>query len=129
MKILRLIFVLSSPVVLSGCAGFALIPLPITIASYAGDGVSYLATGKSMTDHAISDAMSQDCAMHRVLRLKNPCHDFTYREDESRIRQTHLRENFAWLNRFTLSLLKQHPSGDSLAMKRRCCGWNAWPRP
>ena len=25
-----------------------------------------------------------------------------YREDESRIREEHLRENFAWLNRFTL---------------------------
>ena len=35
-----------------------------------------------------------------------------------------MRQNFAWLNRFTLSLLKQHPGKDSLAMKRRCCGWN-----
>ena len=35
-----------------------------------------------------------------------------------------LRQNFAWLNRFTLSLLKQHPDRDSLAMKRRSCGWN-----
>lgn len=40
------------------------------------------------------------------------CHwtlDFTYREDESRIRDKHVLESFAWLNRFTLSLLKQHP--------------------
>jgi hypothetical protein len=50
--------------------------------------------------------------------------DVTYREDESRIRQEALRENFAWLNRFTLSLLKQHPDRTSLAMKRRTCGWN-----
>jgi predicted transposase YbfD/YdcC len=59
--------------------------------------------------------------------IENTCHwslDFTYREDESRIRNLHERENFAWLNRFTLSLLKQHPSRDSIAMKRRCCGWN-----
>lgn len=59
--------------------------------------------------------------------IENTCHwslDVTYREDDSRIRDQHLRENFAWLNRFTLSLLKQHPSRDSLAMKRRCCGWN-----
>jgi predicted transposase YbfD/YdcC len=59
--------------------------------------------------------------------IENTCHwslDFTYREDESRIRDEHLRENFAWLNRFTLSLLKQHPGKDSLVMKRRCCGWN-----
>jgi predicted transposase YbfD/YdcC len=60
--------------------------------------------------------------------IENTCHwslDITYREDESRIREAHLRENFAWLNRFTLSLLKQHPGKDSLIMKRRCCGWNS----
>jgi predicted transposase YbfD/YdcC len=59
--------------------------------------------------------------------IENTCHwslDVTYREDESRIREKHLRENFAWLNRFTLSLLKQHPAKDSLAMKRRSCGWD-----
>jgi predicted transposase YbfD/YdcC len=59
--------------------------------------------------------------------IENSCHwslDFTYREDESRIRDKHLRENFAWFNRFTLSLLKQHPGRDSLVMKRRSCGWN-----
>ena len=59
--------------------------------------------------------------------IENACHwvlDVTYREDDSRIRQQAIRENFAWLNRFTLSLLKQHPSRDSIAMKRRCCGWS-----
>jgi predicted transposase YbfD/YdcC len=59
--------------------------------------------------------------------IENSCHwclDITYREDESRIRDEHLRENFAWLNRLTLSLLKQHPDKDSVAMKRRACGWN-----
>jgi predicted transposase YbfD/YdcC len=50
--------------------------------------------------------------------------DVTYREDESRIREQHPRENMAWLNRFTLSLLKQHPGRDSVAMKRRGCGWS-----
>ena len=48
----------------------------------------------------------------------------TYREDESRIREEGLRENIAWLNRFTLSLLKQHPDRTSMAMKRRSCGWD-----
>jgi predicted transposase YbfD/YdcC len=60
--------------------------------------------------------------------IENTCHwslDITYREDESRIREAQLRENFAWLNRFTLSLLKQHPGQESLIMKRRCCGWNS----
>jgi hypothetical protein len=48
----------------------------------------------------------------------------TFREDESRIRERHLRENFAWLNRFALSLLKQHPGRQSVVMKRRSCGWS-----
>jgi predicted transposase YbfD/YdcC len=59
--------------------------------------------------------------------IENSCHwrlDMTYREDESRIREPHLRETFAWLNRFTLSLLKQHPGKDSIVMKRRACGWS-----
>ena len=59
--------------------------------------------------------------------IENTCHwvlDMTYREDESRIREKALRENFAWINRFTLSLLKQHSANASLVMKRRSCGWN-----
>ncbi len=59
--------------------------------------------------------------------IENGCHwslDMTFREDESRIRTPQTRENFAWLNRFSLSLLKQHPGKDSIAMKRRGCGWS-----
>jgi len=59
--------------------------------------------------------------------IENGCHwslDMTFREDESRIREPQTRENFAWLNRFSLSLLKQHPGKDSIAMKRRACGWS-----
>jgi predicted transposase YbfD/YdcC len=59
--------------------------------------------------------------------IENTCHwtlDMTFREDESRIRGRHIRQNFAWLNRLALSLLKQHPSEDSIAMKRRLCGWD-----
>lgn len=29
----------------------------------------------------------------------------------------------AWLNRLALSLLKQHPGRDSIAMKRLACAW------
>jgi predicted transposase YbfD/YdcC len=59
--------------------------------------------------------------------IENSCHwslDITYREDESRIRDKHMRENFAWLRRLTLSLLMQHSGRDSVAMKRRVCGWD-----
>lgn len=59
--------------------------------------------------------------------IENSCHwslDFIYREDQARHRDRRLRETFAWLDRFTLSLLKQHPGKLSQAMKRRSCGWN-----
>jgi len=59
--------------------------------------------------------------------IENGCHwslDMTFREDQSRLRERHLRENFAWLNRFALSLLKQHPGRQSVVMKRRSCGWS-----
>lgn len=59
--------------------------------------------------------------------IENSCHwclDVTYREDECRIREPKFRENFAWINRFTLSLLKQHQGKGSVAMKRRACGWS-----
>lgn len=59
--------------------------------------------------------------------IENGCHwslDMTFREDESRIRDSTMRENFAWLNRFGLSLLKQHPGRDSIVGKRRACGWS-----
>jgi len=59
--------------------------------------------------------------------IENACPwvlDMTFREDESRARERHLRENLAWRNRFALSLLKQHPGRQSLVMKRRSCGWS-----
>ena len=59
--------------------------------------------------------------------IENVCHwtlDMIFREDESRVRDDRARTNFAWLTRLALSLLKQHPRRDSIAMKRRSCGWN-----
>jgi predicted transposase YbfD/YdcC len=59
--------------------------------------------------------------------IENTCHwslDMTFREDESRIRHAAIRENFAWMNRLVLNLLKQHPGKHSLVMKRRSCGWS-----
>lgn len=59
--------------------------------------------------------------------IENSCHwtlDVTYGEDGLRHRDAKLRQNMAWLNRFTLSLLKQHPAKISIARKRRKCGWS-----
>jgi predicted transposase YbfD/YdcC len=59
--------------------------------------------------------------------IENSLHwslDMTYREDESRVRNRTFAENLAWLRRFTLSLVKQHPAKQSQIMKRRMAGWS-----
>jgi hypothetical protein len=45
------------------------------IASYAADGVSYVGTGKSVTDHGISAAVGRDCALLRIIKGKAICRD------------------------------------------------------
>jgi hypothetical protein len=78
--------------------------------------------------------------VRKVLAVRNSAGDVTYENGKdyifqpgsreillpagSRIREPHIRETFAWLNRFTLSLLKQHPRKDSIVGKRRGCGWS-----
>lgn len=48
---------------LGGCA----LPVPIQIASWALDGISYLVTEKSVADHGLSMVAQQDCAVLRGL--------------------------------------------------------------
>lgn len=51
---------------LSGCA-------TLTIASFGLSSLSYITTGKSLSDHAISAVSEQDCAMHRFIFDENVC--------------------------------------------------------
>jgi predicted transposase YbfD/YdcC len=44
--------------------------------------------------------------------------DVNFGEDDNRVRKRHAAENLALLRRLTLSLLKAHPSKDSIAKKR-----------
>ena len=52
------------------------------------------------------------------------CLDVTFREDDSRLRNRLAADNLAWLRRFAISLLKQQPDKESIAMRRRMAGWN-----
>jgi predicted transposase YbfD/YdcC len=58
--------------------------------------ISSLAVGVKRFARAIRGHWGIEDGCHWVL-------DVTYREDESRIRERQLRENFAWLNRMSLS--------------------------
>jgi hypothetical protein len=58
-------------ILLSGCA----LPMPIQAASWAIDGISYLATNKSIMDHGISTVSGRDCATFRIVTEGNVCRD------------------------------------------------------
>lgn len=50
--------------------------------------------------------------------------DVTFDEDQSRTRNRHMANNLSWLRRFAISLLKRHPSTDSIKGKSQVAGWN-----
>lgn len=50
--------------------------------------------------------------------------DVVYREDDSRLRQAHLDENFSRLRRLSMNLLKADPRKESIKGKRKICGWD-----
>lgn len=68
---MRTMATLSVVSVLSGCA----MPIPIQVASWLMDGVSLVATEKTLPDHALSAMLEQDCAMWRVVPDGDVCRD------------------------------------------------------
>ena len=67
----RVIFVVAAGLSTSGCLFSA-----YQIASLTASGISYMVSGRSVGDHALSLAMKQDCATHRVLGGGDICIDF-----------------------------------------------------
>ena len=45
-------------------------------------------------------------------------------EDQDRTRKRRIADNLAWLRRFSISLLKRHPSKHSIKGKSEIAGWN-----
>lgn len=60
----------SLPLIASGCA----LPPAVTVASLAADGISYVASGRTVSDHAISYAAQEDCALYRAIQGESICH-------------------------------------------------------
>ena len=60
---MRWLYLPAIAIFLSGCAA----PAGFTFASLAADSGSLLMSGKTLTDHGLSLAMKEDCALMRVL--------------------------------------------------------------
>ena len=64
--------ILITSCLLSGCIPFlSLFP---SWGWLAADGASYITTGKSTTDHAISIVADEDCALFRFVKGEKICH-------------------------------------------------------
>ena len=74
----RLAALLLIPMGLGGCA----LPLEYNLASYAIDGLSYLFSGKSATDHALSSVAARDCALLRAMDGDDICLDYAMPDSE-----------------------------------------------
>ena len=68
-KTIGMAAVVSLPFVAGGCA----LPPAVTVASLAVDGVSYMASGRTVSDHAISYAAQEDCALYRIVQGESIC--------------------------------------------------------
>ena len=60
----RMLLAIGLGVSLSGC----FLPTPVSMVSTGVDVVSYIATGKAATDHGLSYAMGEDCALMRLFK-------------------------------------------------------------
>ena len=63
-------FLVMLPMMLGGCG---LVPPAVTLISFAADAVSYAASGKSVSDHGLSLAMQQDCAVFNLVQGEAIC--------------------------------------------------------
>lgn len=63
-SLIKMVFISFITMTCSGCA---------TLELLAASGLSYLVTGKSLTDNALSIALDEDCAMHRIVLDRQIC--------------------------------------------------------
>lgn len=70
---MRYAAIVALPLLLGGCAGF--LPPAVQYASWALDAVSYVGTGKSVNDHALSMLTKEDCALLRFVQGESVCRE------------------------------------------------------
>lgn len=72
MHLLRAGLLVGAVAILGGCVS---LPPAVMVASYMASGVSLAASGKTLTDHAISTVAQRDCATFNLIRGESFCAD------------------------------------------------------
>ncbi|TXL82318.1 hypothetical protein FHP25_01070 [Vineibacter terrae] len=72
MRLLTVLVLGAIPLLAGGCG----IPIAVSAASYAADGMLLLTTDKTGSDHLMSLSTGQDCAMWRVAEGRTMCVDY-----------------------------------------------------
>ena len=85
------------------------------------DDVRYFIVSRYLSGPRFAQAVRGHCGIENSLHWVL---DVTFDEDQSRTRNRHMANNLSWLRRFAISLLKRHPSTDSIKGKRECAGWS-----
>lgn len=86
----------------------------------SGD-VRYFISSSFMSGKRFAEAVRGHWAIENSLHWVL---DVTFDEDQSRTRKRCMANNLSWLRRFAISLLKRHPSKNSIKGKSRIAGWN-----
>ncbi len=66
---IRFFTIFGLPLLLGGCA----LPVGLQVASLVADGISFVATDKTLTDHGISIITKRDCAIWRGIKGDDIC--------------------------------------------------------
>jgi hypothetical protein len=67
----KVVATFTAPLFLAGC-GF---PVGVQVASLIADGISFVTTDKTLTDHGLSLVTDRDCAVWRSIKGKDICQD------------------------------------------------------
>ena len=82
---------------MSSCATLPPVLTYISYVKAGADGISYISSQKSTTDHILSLSKNQDCAMHRALWNEKVCKEDRVEEkaiaDIAELKTSTLKEN------------------------------------
>jgi hypothetical protein len=95
------------------------VPPAVTIASWAINGISYLASGKSVSDHAISAVLDMDCATWRIIKGDPICVDYPVEETPVMVAASQPPEHVEALEELSVGVLAPGAALDDMTVEKQ----------